>query len=523
MTSYSAALIERLGVQDPRILWSPVNLGLSAGSAGKEVVALARLAGLTLDPWQELFIEHCLAYRPDKRWCAREVGLVVSRQNGKGSILEALELGSLFLLQEEMCIHSAHLFDTSQEQFNRIMVLLESTPELMQHVKRVTRSHGEEGIEVFRGGKKRRLRFKTRTKGGGRGLTGDRVVIDEAMYFSAETAQALMPVISARPNPQIIYTGSAGTKDSVHFGRVRQRAIEQSDPRLCYMEWSIDACTEFCPKDCEDHDPQDTVESYAKANPALGIRISVEGCESERRSMDKESFAMERLGVGDWPVEGEGWLVIPEENWMNRIDPAVEAQRPLAFSLDVTPDRRYAAIAVCGSTGETAAFRGSDTVPSILGEITAEETPAGARLDHRPLGPNGSWVVPRLKALHKRHKRSVFVIDKGSQAGTFWDELEAAGLNLIAVTAREYAQACGLFYSAVCPRGGAAPTFVHKNDASLTSAVSGAVKRDVADLWAWDKRNSSIDISPLVATTNAHWGYWKHLHQKKPRPMIAFA
>lgn len=479
------------------------------GSAGREAVDLARMAGLRLDPWQQLFLDHCLSYRADGRWAAREVGLVVSRQNGKGSILEALELASLFLLQEEMCIHSAHLFDTSVEQFNRIMVLIEQTPDLMRMVKRVTRSHGEEGVEVFRDGKKRRLRFKTRTKGGGRGLTGDRVVIDEAMYFATETAQALMPVISARPNPQIVYTGSAGTKDSVHFGRVRQRAVEGTDPRLVFMEWSIDPHTDFCPKDCDEHDEIDSVASYAKANPALGYRISVEGIESERRAMDAEAFAMERLGVGDWPVEGVGWAVIPQESWEARYDPVSGPQPRFAFSVDITPDRRYGAIALCGSNGEG----------RVHGEITAELTPAGVRMDHRP---GTKWIVPRLLDLHRSHKRSVFVIDKGSQAGSLWDELEAAGLNLLPLTAREYAQACGAFHSSVVPRGGSVPEFVHNNDPSLTSAVSGAVKREIADLWAWDKRNSSVDISPLVAVTNAYWGYWKMIHNKKPKPMIAW-
>jgi hypothetical protein len=84
---------------------------------------------------------------------------------------------------------------------------------------------------------------------------------------------------------------------------------------------------------------------------------------------------------------------------------------------------------------------------------------------------------------------------------------------------REYAQACGQYYSAVVPRGGAESTLVHKNDPTLTAAVAGAEQRFVADLWAWDKRNSAVDITPLVASTNAVWGYYKTVHNKRPKPM----
>src|SRR5688572_22534042 len=69
-------------------------------SRASEAIDLAAYAGLDLDPWQCLVMEHMLAIREDKfyhplkrrhmnRWAAFEFGLVVSRQNGKGSILEA--------------------------------------------------------------------------------------------------------------------------------------------------------------------------------------------------------------------------------------------------------------------------------------------------------------------------------------------------------------------------------------------------------------------------------------------------
>jgi len=57
----------------------------------------------------------------------------------------------LFLFGERLIIHSAHQFDTSKEAFNRILMLIENAPDLDKEVARVSRSHGEEGVELLRG------------------------------------------------------------------------------------------------------------------------------------------------------------------------------------------------------------------------------------------------------------------------------------------------------------------------------------------------------------------------------------
>jgi hypothetical protein len=79
-------------------------------SAGQEAVELAASAGLLLDDWQADVLHVGLGEQADGRWAARECGLIVPRQNGKGSILEALELFWLFLSDESLILHSAHEF-----------------------------------------------------------------------------------------------------------------------------------------------------------------------------------------------------------------------------------------------------------------------------------------------------------------------------------------------------------------------------------------------------------------------------
>jgi hypothetical protein len=47
----------------------------------------------------------------------------------------------------------------------------------------------------------------------------------------------------------------------------------------------------------------------------------------------------------------------------------------------------------------------------------------------------------------------------------------------------------------------------HLGQPELTAAVAGAGKRSIGDASAWDRRNAAVDITPLVAATNALWGY----------------
>lgn len=515
-----------VGRQRPRVLHSPRLLfpNEKFTSAGQEVCELAASAGLILDPWQEFVLDHSLTERADGRWTAREIAIVVSRQNGKGSILEALELADLFLLDNEthdrgesLTIHSAHWFPTSQEALRRLRVLIEQSPDLDRMFSacrgKIRESNGKEGIEMYRDGKWRRLKFQTRTKSGGRGLSGDRVVIDEAMIYDAEMDSALRPTMSAMWNPQMWLLGSAGDRFSTIFGKARARGIEGKDPRLCYFEWSIDPCSVFCAPDCTEHDPVDErlgydrlLESYAKANPGLGIRIPVEAVESERSSMDKEMFARERLGVGDWPVEGDAWRIIDKDSWMLRADESSSIAGNFVLAVDTTPGQTpWTCLGVAGRNDEG---------------LTHVEIPAyGMDYDHRP---GTSWVVERVVQIWKADRPLAVVIDKATQAGTFIPELEAAGVKVISPLSREYAQSCGDFYTGIIPGEGNEPSLVHIDQEPLNSAIAGADTRKVLGMWAWDRLRPSDDISPLNAVTLALWGYTRLANKKRPRAKAAW-
>src|SRR5262245_558700 len=439
---------------------------------GVGAIELAASAGLVLDEWQSFVLKHALGRR-DGRWAAFEVGVNVARQNGKDGLLEARELAGLFLIKERLQIFSAHQFDTSLEGFLRLEALIDGSDELRRQVKRVTRSHGEEGITLLDGC---RIRYRTRTKGGGRGFSCDCLYLNESMDLALMAHGALLPTLSARPDPQVWYTGSAVDQfvheNGIVFSRVRERGIK-GDKGLAYFEWSADASN---PDALQDETAADPV-SCRRANHALGIRISSDHIDLERRSMDPRTFAVERLGVGDWPPTAHNPSVIDLAKWGALVDADSKIEGPLVLALDVRPDRSAASICAAGDR--------SDGIPHL--EL----------IERRP---GTSWVVPRLVQLRANHRIVAVACDSASPAGSLVPEIQENGIEVTLLTAKELSQSCGLIFDAVEDEA-----LRHLGQSELLASLRGAVKRPLGDSWAWDRKNSAIDISPLVAATVALW------------------
>lgn len=458
-------------MQRPRVEHVPEYVS----SAGDEAIEFCTSIGLHLDPWQRHVVRESLGERRDGTYAAFEVGLLVPRQNGKGAVLEARELAGLFLFGEGLILHSAHEFKTAQEAFRRVLFHVENNDELNKRVKRVRTSHGEEGIELKTGA---RLRFVARSTGSGRGFSGDTVILDEAYNLASEGMSALLPTLSARPNPQIWYTSSAGMSTSDQLRRVRERGLAGESKRLAYFEWSAPADVDL-----------DSREAWAQANPALGIRIGEEFVESERDAMDDTGFARERLGI--W-FDPSAQMVIDGRRWAELADPESTLAGPLVFAVDANPERSGAAIAVAGRRADG------------LGHVEVVETRSGT-----------GWVVQRIADLHVRHKPRAWLLDPASAAGAWIPALQERGIEPVLVTGREMAQACGALYEDVVENA----ALRHLDQPQLNAALSGARKRPLGDAWGWHRRNSDVDISPLVAATLAWHGVATH---SAPEPRSAY-
>lgn len=428
-------------------------------------------------------------------WVAPDVAVNLPRQNGKGALIEARVLWGLFIGGEKQILLSAHEFKTAMNAQKRIEGLIRGCPDLLKRVKAFHKTVGREGIELHDG---RELRYIARSRGSGRGFTASCVIFDECMILGDDAMAALAPTTDAVDNCQLWYLGSAGIGEpSAQLGRLRRRALAAlesgvPDPSLAYFEWSINPHVTECTIECDKHDAIDSVASLLKANPAVGYRLQVEKSLNRRLTLGDALYARERLGVGEYPSDvAETWQVIPEEVWRALADAQATTKGPYAFSIDATPERSHAAIAVAGP------WRGGTHI----------EVP-----EHRPgLG----WVVERAKELHRKWRPRCWVVDGGGPAGSLIPDLEDAlseveqeltgnpnaSVKVVQPTARQIGQATGQFYDAVADR-----SLSHYDPAPLAVALAGAQKRPVGDAWTWARRSVGVDISPLVAVTFAKWG-----------------
>ena len=485
-----------LGSQTPRIRCVPAYVS----SAGHEAIEVAALAGLHLDPWEQLILVDALGERQDGKWAAFEVGTEVPRQNGKGSILEARELAGLFAFGDKLLIHSAHEQLTATNHFNRLLNLIEGVPEFDRRILKAVRGKGSEAIK-FRDGQE--ILFKTRTGGGGRGLTGDFVALDEAMILPVATTGALVPTMAARSivgNPQLWYAWSAVDQenpkhDGVVVTRLRERAVAGA-PAIAYFCFSADvrAWLEAHGRTFDPDRPEieqitaemlDDPEMWAQANPGLGIRISLEHIQRERAgALATREFAVERLGITDPPdtledservISRDAWAACAEHERENRI------VRSRALAVDVNPDRTWGSIGVAGQREDG------------LWQFAVADRRRGT-----------DWIVPRASELAADHPGASFVVLTRGPAGNLIEALRNAGLNVVEADGTDYAVACSDFSDAIEQRTARYP--VPQSD--LDEALSGARKgSQVENAWTWSRKAStSPDISPLVAVTLALWG-----------------
>jgi hypothetical protein len=532
---------QALGSQQPRFWTAPDrhrekdpgcpacgNPGYGSGCGDYQSADMLEWAagfGYDLDPWQRWWLTELTGTKPDGRWASFENYLVMSRQNGKNTCLEVRELAGLFVFGESMIIHTAHEFKAAAEHFRRVRDTVTGYDELRRRLKAVTTSHGDEAIElrpaptlIFGSGGRRvrktvtaRLRFLARSRGSGRAFTADAVIYDEAMILSDEVVGASLPTLSAVPNPQVIYTASAGYRDSVQLASVRRRVL-QRDPKIMGAEWSVNPHLDTCPRDelrgrrtnhyvtCALHDDRDVPRSWAKANPALGTRISIEHIAHELSAMSAATFDRERLGIGDWPGGDETWAVLSEDAWQACAMPDPGgAVRPVAFAVDVDPDMITACIAA-------AWYKPAFFVQGIPQQLAARpviEIPRGC---HRE---GTAWVIPQLLELRRKWRPDVIVFPKNGPAAGLADDAENAGLEIERAGSADEAAAFALLIATVRkpPEDGRLIHLGRELAPGLWSSVASAETRVVGDGGrAWSRRDSASDITPVASGTLALWG-----------------
>lgn len=461
----SSTLAVPLGLQVPRVRLVP----RAVSSDVDDAVFLSTSYGLRPDEWQESVLDGWLGLRPDGRWAAPKCGLAVPRQNGKNGTVEVRELHGMSMRGERF-LHTAHEVKTARKAFARLLSFFDNEreyPELAALVYEIRRTNGQEAIVLANGGS---VEFIARSKGSGRGYSVDVLVCDEAQELTEDSLAALLPTISASPNPQQIFVGTppGPNANGEVFGRLREAGLAGADFRLSWHEWS-----------CDEKDLNlDDRSNWAKANPALGLRLHADTISDERSIMDDDTFARERLGVWAPPVNDAADIDL--SGWKLLEDPSSRLESVLAFAVEVAIDRTAGAVGAAG--------------PSSLDSRLHLEVVEHRRGVH--------WVVGRCQELDQRHGPASFVVDSAGPAASLIEPLQNAGLQVIVTTTADVAQLTADFIDALNER-----TIVHGPQVEVDQAIASVRKRSMGDgRFAFGRKASGSDISPLVAVALAKWG-----------------
>lgn len=500
----SSLLAAPRGAQVPRVSRHPDY----EFSEAEDAILLAGAAGLVLDDWQRYVLERGLG-RANGKWSASRVGCWVPRQNGKGGIIEALELFWLFGSRERLILHSAHEYKTAQEAFLRIRDLIQACPDLDRMVNLYRSGAGEQGIELTKKAGGSRLRFVARSNSSGRGFSGDKIILDEGQYIEEAMMAAMLPTLSARPDPQVWFFGTPPEKPDAWVYGLRSEG-ETGKPRLAWFDWG----TDLNPLDPHNAPRWLDRDLWFETNPAAGIRIDEETIEDESGPAGLgATFPMERLGA--WlPYDGDAGL-LDAKVWAAMADAAAKraAGADIALAFDVTPLRDHASIALYSVT---------DSGRELMQLI-----------DHRP---RTDWLVDRLVELRSVLNPICLAYEAKNGAHAFLPDLKVFGIvrpadredwdqeprrgDLLELDTGMAVDAVGQFidgFRAPPLEVGAqkVPRYVHADQEPLNTAVKGAVSRPVGDggQIAWGRKASEVNIGPLQAITEARYGYlaWKDI------------
>lgn len=484
----------------PTYLWMPE----FRTSMGVEAIEFAVDAGLVLDPWQDLALMCALALDDQGLLLLFELLIILSRQNGKGTFLEALEMAWLFLFNYKLIMHSAHLFETSREHFLRILYLIESNPDWDRRIRKVAQGRGSEEIFLRDGA---RLKFVTRSGKTGRGFTGTKNVYDEAMFLDSVSLSASLPALATQKDAQVIYTASAGMKESTQLAAVRARGLAPTrvddftgqpfpgDPALGVLEWAIEKpVLNEAGRLISGWDPTDQ-RTVARVNPAMvrtsGVNtISWQYVQKEARTFGgfySEAWLRERCGVGTYPEDDEQWLVISKQVWLDGADEASTVDK----------DRKVLAVAGDPERG-TSALCLAARRPDGVAHLEVVERHRGTAW----LAARIPEVLEGLDRVNVADDGEPVIVLKGDVTEHVGGLLQDAGVTVHLATAGEYATGCQSLTEQVRVREA-----VHLGtQKSLNKAVATAQKRTGSEGgWRWDL-DTAQDASPLRGVTLALLG-----------------
>lgn len=491
-SEFAEDLYERYGLTCPPRWGTPRHP--DRPSLGPKLWKVMAKLGAPPMPWQKYVSDVALEIDPDTGLFAhREVGLSVSRQQGKTELCLAAQIHRALAWPRQNIVYAAQTRNDARKRWEDEFWEKISGSDLAKRA-RIRKTNGNEAI--LWPGTRSRMGITANTEKAGHGPPLDLGFIDEAFAHTDDRLeQAFSPAMLTRPMAQLWWASAGGTTNSVWLNKKREmgRALIEAlfaalaedlaavRPTAAYFEW-------YAPEDM----PRDDPATWRATLPALGHTVTeaVIRAELEKMAADPSAFDRAYLNRTRKPTPPSDPNV-PKAKWAGLVD---KTSRPVASSvalaIDVSQDRKHAAIGA-------ASLRPDGRVHL---EVVA----------HRP---GTDWVVPAVVKLSALWKPvAVAVASAGAPAGSLIDDLVAAGIDvpkdkdepqrgdLAVMRSGDITEACGQMADAM-NQG----TAVHIDQVPLTAAVNGARTRRVGDAWTLDRTNSLTEISPLCAVTFARW------------------
>lgn len=447
---------------------------------------------MDLLPWQRWLLIHALELLPDGTFRFRTVVVLVARQNGKSTLAQILALFFMYVRAAALVIGTAQNLDIAEEVWQGAVDIAEDVPELAEEIDRVVKVNGKKSLELVSG---ERYKVQAANRRGGRGLSGDLVVMDELReHQNWDSWSAVTKTTLARIFAQIWALSNAGDAASVVLRHLRRMAHESlGDPDgIIAAEDLSRAADDDVPDEIEDIEDDslglfewsappgcglDDVDGIAQANPALGHTITERAIGSARRTDPEWVYRTEVMcqwseGTLDGPFPGGAWEATLDPDSKRASGVQVTA------GVDVSVDRSMTHISF-------AAFR-ADGMPHI--EVVASRG-------------GTEWVEDWLRLRVDNGTVSTITGQgKGAPVSPLLDELEAAGLPVRRWEGSDMTTGTGQFYDLVCRHN-----LRHLAQPVLDVAAAVAVTKPSGESWLWNRRQSPADIASLVSANAAVW------------------
>lgn len=494
-----------MGREVPAIFTPPKRELTCKTSHGYSVIDFAeRVLGVKLYPWQKWMLIHALELKKNGKYRFRTVVLLVGRQNGKSTLLQVWALWRMYVDHAPLVIGTAQNLDVAEEQWQAAVDMAEDNEDLSAEIADVKKTNGKYTLRLEGG---ERYKVAAATRKGGRGMSGDLVIMDELReHANWESWSAVTKTTMARKSPQVLCASNAGDASSVVLRHLRKQAIQAiidgttDEESLGIFEWSamvwkddggLDKAGDYV------NLPTANREGWAMANPSCGWGdLDEDALEAAYRTDPDPVFRTECLCQWVNTTKGGAW---EDGVWERNKDAASTIVGGYYVGLDQSWNRQTVTLTAVG-------YREDGRVHGeVLGVMSPERAvewftlpPADANLGYpvRMLDPNLLGVVYQASGAPV----SALSVELAKVRYDRGQGVPEARLNLVEWGGTELGKGTGGFYDLV-RRG----DFRHRGQSVLDVAASMAVAKPVADYWLWDRKKSLVDIASLVAITAAAW------------------